>query len=168
MTRTKTLGAETRDFLIGLLAQADTDPDREARNEATLRELYARFNRDDITAMAELLTEDYAAYDVAAGEHTTGPEPYLARQRTNRRAMPDARTEITALVVRGDTAVAEVVNRGTQTGPFELPNGDALPPSGRSVEGLSCELYQFRDGRIASGRIYYDFLTVARQLGLPL
>lgn len=160
------LGREFREFLTGLLD--GTDSAAEQANTATLRELYRRFNDGRIDAMAQLLTDDYESVDIAAGETSRGPVPYVARQKANRAAMPDARTEIVSLLVRGDVAIAEVLNRGTNTGPFQLPDGSQLPPTGRTVEGLSCEIYRFRDGRIAQGRLYYDFLTVARQLGLPL
>jgi len=159
------IGLELRTFLSGLAGGFRSEQER--RNEATLRELYARFNRGDVPSMAYLLTEDYDSVDVATGEHSVGRPAYVTRQQNNRTAMPDAQTEITGLLACGEVAVAEVVNRGTQTGPLVLPAGE-LPPTGRSVEGRSCEIYTFRNGLIASGRIYYDLLTVINQLGLSL
>lgn len=166
MDKFEALGRDLRDLLTAALSGGTTEAER--RNGAVLRELYDRFNAGEIDAMAELLTDDYEAVDIPAGETSTGTAAYVARQRANRTAMPDARTEVLSLVVQGDVAIAEVSNRGTNTGPFALPGGEQLPPTGRSVDGLSCEIYRFRDGKIAQGRLYYDFLTVARQLGLPL
>ncbi len=160
------VGRDLRDFLGAFVGSLESEIER--RNAETLGQLYERFNQNNVDGMADLLTADYESIDVAAGETTRGPGAYLERQRSNRAAMPDAQTEIRHLIVRGDVAIAEVVNRGTNTGPFELPGGVQLPPTGRKVDALSCEIYRFRAGRIAQGRLYYDFLTVARQLDLPL
>lgn len=139
-----------------------------SRNEETLRALYRNFNENNLDCAMALLTEDYEGVDVPTGEVVHGPAGWRRRQELNRAPMPDAQVEIVNLIICGDIAVAEVVNEGTHTAPFPLPNGELHPPTGSRIRGLSCELYYFRDGRIASGKLYYDFLTVATQLGLPL
>jgi ketosteroid isomerase-like protein len=146
----------------------DCDVSTESRNEKTLRALYQKFNENDLAGASALLTDDYEGVDVPSGGVVHGQEGWRQHQAANRQPMPDARAEIVSLLVKGDVAVAEVVNEGTQTEPFPLPDGSVHPPTGNRVRGLSCELYEFRDGRIARGTLYYDFLTVARQLGLPL
>ncbi|MEU7484879.1 ester cyclase [Streptomyces sp. NPDC042319] len=168
MSDVQLLGQQLRDFLTELTCSATGEPVTERRNADTLRLLYQRFNENDLESGALLLTEDYEGVDVPSGEVVRGREGWRRRQEGNRAPLPDATTEITFLAVKGDFAVAEIINRGTQTRPFPLPDGSALPPSGRKIEALSCELYEFRNGAIARGRLYYDFLTVARQLGLPL
>lgn len=141
---------------------------QESRNEETLRALYEKFNQNDLDGASALLTDDYEGVDVPSGETVRGPAGWRQRQVANRAPMPDARTEIVSLLINGDSAVAEVVNEGTHTKAFPLPGGGEHPPTGNRIRGLSCELYEFRDGKIARGKLYYDFLTVAKQLGLPL
>lgn len=168
MSEIESFGRKLADFTHGLLAgrDGDTDVTNELRNEETLRALYQKFNDNDLDAASALLTEDYEGIDVPSGEVARGREGWRQRQAANRVPLPDARTTIQSLVVKGDFAVAEVLNEGTHTAPFPLPGGGEHPPTGNRVRGLSCELYQFRDGKIARGTLYYDFLTVAKQLGL--
>lgn len=164
MTEISALGREVREFLAGLVDSAESDTER--RNIEALRSLYAAFNGNDLDALAALVAEDYESVDVAAGTTARGREAYRLAQQANRTAFPDATAEVVALHAQGDVLIAEVINRGTNTGPMRLPGGDELPPTGRSIEGRSCEIYEFRDGTPVRGRLYYDFLTVARQLGL--
>ena len=50
---------------------------------------------------------------------------------------------------------------------FLLPNGDTLPPTGRSVEIRGMEVVQVRpDGKIVLNSLYYDNLASMSQLGL--
>lgn len=169
MANTGSLFQKLWDFIRRLVGRnGDWDVSVESRNERTLRALYRKFNENDLAGASALLTDDYQGVDVPSGEVVHGPAGWRQRQAANRQPMPDAHTEIVSLLIKGNTAVAEVVNEGTQTEPFPLPDGSVHPPTGNRIRGLSCELYEFRDGRIARGKLYYDFLTVAKQLGLPL
>ncbi|SDG50306.1 Ketosteroid isomerase-related protein [Lentzea fradiae] len=168
MSEIESFGRQLGDFAHGLLAGRDGEGGvtNELRNEETLRALYQKFNDNDLDAASALLTEDYEGIDVPSGEVVRGREGWKQRQAANRIPMPDALTTIQSLVVKGDFAVAEVVNEGTHTAPFPLPGGGEHAPTGNRIRGLSCELYEFRDGKISKGTLYYDFLTVANQLGL--
>jgi ketosteroid isomerase-like protein len=160
-------GQQLRDFLAGLTrAESTGESAIERHNAETVRLLYEKFNENDLDAGARLLSADYEGLDVPSGEVVRGRAGWRRRQEANRGPLPDATTVLKALSVNGDLAVAEVINRGTHTRPFPLPTGGTVAPSGRKIEALSCEIYVFRDGLIARGRLYYDFLTVARQLGL--
>ena len=69
------------------------------------------------------------------------------------------------MMVAGDWAVVEFVNRGTQTGPLESSLG-TFPPSGRSMEVRYCSVMRVRDGMVVEGRDYYDSASIVAQLGL--
>lgn len=168
MSEIRIFGQQLHDFLIELTPPGTGETATERQNAETLRLLYQKFSENDLNSAAQLLTEDYEGLDVPSGEIARGRDGWRRRQEANRAPLPDATTEIKFLSIRGDFAVAEVINRGTHTRPFPLPDGSSLPPSGRKIEALSCELYEFRDGSITRGRLYYDFLTVAQQLGLPV
>ena len=168
MSDMRLFGQELHDFLVELTSSGKGETTTERRNAETLRLLYQKFSENDLDSAARLLTEDYEGLDVPSGEIARGRDGWRRRQEANRAPLPDAKTEIKFLSVKGDFAVAEVINRGTHTVPLPLPDGSSLPPSGRKIEALSCELYEFRDGAISRGRLYYDFLTVMQQLGLPV
>lgn len=168
MSDMRLFGQQLHDVLAELVSSRTGDTATELQNAGTLRLLYQKFSENDLDFAAQLLTEDYEGLDVPSGEIARGRDGWRRRQEANRAPLPDATTEIKFLSVKGDFAVAEVINRGTHTRPFPLPDGNSLPPSGRKIEALSCELYEFRNGAIARGRLYYDFLTVAQQLGVPV
>jgi steroid delta-isomerase-like uncharacterized protein len=72
-------------------------------------------------------------------------------------------TEVTEPVYidAGDTVVAHFVGRGVNNGPL-----GPLPATGKSVQFHLCEIFRFNDaGKIVSGAIYYDQLSIMVQLG---
>jgi predicted ester cyclase len=56
---------------------------------------------------------------------------------------------------------------GTHTGPFQLPDGTQLPPTGKRLEIRGMELVQVRDGKIVIDNLYYDSMAILVRLGLP-
>jgi ketosteroid isomerase-like protein len=73
--------------------------------------------------------------------------------------------KVTNVIVDGDRAVVEFVNRGTHTGPLESSLG-TFEPSGRRQESRYCSVMRVKDGKVVEGRDYYDAATIAQQLGL--
>jgi len=80
-------------------------------------------------------------------------------------AFPDLTQEVQLLVDAGEYAFAEVVARGTHTGPLATPEGD-IGPTGRTIEVPFSVVMHARDGLLVDGREYYDAATLLRQLGL--
>jgi len=82
-------------------------------------------------------------------------------------AIPDVVHTVRSFVEDGDSFCDEWTFDGTHTGPFLLPNGSVLPPSGKRVEIAGMEIVRVdADGKIVLNTLYYDNLAVATQLGL--
>ncbi len=94
-----------------------------------------------------------------------GPEGYKRDYYRWREAFPDGELDITRVIVQGDWAVVEFVNRGTQTGPLHSSLG-VFPPSGRRMEIRYCSVMRVAGGMVVEGRDYYDSASIAKQLGL--
>ena len=78
------------------------------------------------------------------------------------RAAPDFHIEVKRRHVADDTVVLEVQLTGTHLGAWR-----GLPATGRRIDIPLCAVYTFDDeDRLAGERIYYDRLTVLRQLGV--
>jgi steroid delta-isomerase-like uncharacterized protein len=94
---------------------------------------------------------------------TTDRGPAGARAQSERyaTAFPDGKLEITRIVTGGETAVAELVGRGKNDGPF----GD-VPATHKSVELPFCDVLTIRDGKIVRDRQYGDTAMLLQQLGL--
>ncbi|MFC6083439.1 ester cyclase [Sphaerisporangium aureirubrum] len=69
--------------------------------------------------------------------------------------------------VCGDLVVLEWIVTSTHTGPFLLPSGEIVPPTGRRVAVRGCDVRTMEDGLISSQRVYYDQLEMLSQLGVP-
>ena len=78
---------------------------------------------------------------------------------------PDAEIIPVSRTVGNDRVVDELIDRFTHTVEMDwlLPG---IPPTGRRVEIPVVVVVQFRDGKIASERIYWDQASVLVQVGL--
>jgi steroid delta-isomerase-like uncharacterized protein len=134
--------------------------DLRARREAIVREHLASENAHDYDAT--LATFEHPRYElVATGDVYDGEDEVRAYFAETRRAFPDQRNELIALHHSDDHVIVEVDVLGTHLGPLR-----ALPPTGRAFHCRGCAHFVFDGDRLRCERVYFDQLTVMRQLGL--
>lgn len=133
--------------------------------EKIVRQFHESWDMRDPDRGAAVIAADCQFEDVARGEAQVGPDAYRADYQRWRDAFPDGEVKVTRVIVDGDWAVVEFVNRGTHTGTLKSSLGD-FPPSGRRQESRYCSVMRVRDGKVVEGRDYYDSASIARQLGL--
>jgi len=80
-------------------------------------------------------------------------------------AFPDSMCTPQAVTTSGDTVVAEYTLTGTHKGPYLVPGGEMVDPTGRPITVRACSVSIVEDGHIASHRIFYDQLEVITQIG---
>ncbi len=136
-------------------------------NAEKLRSYYDAINRRDDEGLVTHLDESCVLLDVAESLSFRGKQGARDEVRRWLDAMPDARIQVTNLVEAGDQVIAEYVGRGTHTAPLGS-GASAIPPTGRKVELQLCDVVRFQQGRIIGIRNYYDFATIARQLGIGI
>ncbi|MGY0233509.1 ester cyclase [Longispora urticae] len=119
----------------------------------------------DLKAVAELYAEDAVAFTPDLGE-IRGRDNIVEWWRTMYDAIPDSRYDTLAKYEQGDTAIDEGFFHGKNSGPIELPSGEKLPATGRSIRIRGVDLATVEDGRITSYRLYYDQVDFLTQLGL--
>lgn len=124
------------------------------------REVFGAWNSRDFHKMRELLHPEYT-YTGADGKQANGPEAGMAIAQMYANAFPDARLELGRVHVVGDTAVAEVVARGTHQGDLM-----GIAPTGKKVEIRICNIMEVREGKVYREREYMDMLTMMVQLGV--
>jgi len=112
-----------------------------------------------------VIAENCEFVDVARREVLRGPEGYRSDYERWRTAFPDGTVEITNVIAASDWVVVEFTNRGTNTGPLRSAVGE-FPPTNRRIEVSYCSVMQIKNGKVVSGRDYYDVSTILRQLGL--
>ncbi len=133
--------------------------------EKIVRQFHESWDLRDPERGAAVIAEDCHFEDVARGELLSGPEGYIRDYHRWREAFPDGELDITRVIVQGDWAVVEFVNRGTQTGPLHSSLG-VFPPSGRRMEVRYCSVMRVAGGMVVEGRDYYDSASIAKKLGL--
>ncbi len=79
----------------------------------------------------------------------------------SRSAFPDQRNELIALHHADDTVIVEFDLLGTHLGPLR-----ALPPTGRTFRCRMSAFFVFDGDRITNERVYFDQMTIMRQLGV--
>jgi len=81
------------------------------------------------------------------------------------RAAPDSRIEITHWASSGAVVLYEFADEGTHTGPLATPAGE-VKGSGRRFRIEGAGVFELREGRIASERVYFDPGRLFGQLGV--
>ena len=130
------------------------------RREAVVREHMESENVHDFDTT--IATFDHPRYEiVATGDVYDGEAEvrrYFAETRT---AFPDQRNELVSLRHAEDAVIVEFDLLGTHLGPLR-----SLPPTGRSFRCRMTAFFLFEGERIVCERVYFDQITILRQLGL--
>ena len=134
--------------------------DLRQRRESIVREHMESENHHDFDTT--IGTFGHPRYElVPTGDVYDGEEAvrgYFAESRT---AFPDQRNELVALHHADDAVIVEFDLLGTHLGPLR-----ALPPTGRSFRCRMTAYFLFEEDRLVCERVYFDQLSIMRQLGL--
>jgi steroid delta-isomerase-like uncharacterized protein len=126
-----------------------------------VREMHEAWNAKDLDRCASYAHPDAQMTNMPFGT-TLSYREYIENWA---RAFPDGKIELKSVVAQGDKVVAEFTGRGTHSGTLKGPTGD-LPATQRGVEMPCVEIYRFRDGKLAEGRVYFDAFSMFTQLGI--
>jgi steroid delta-isomerase-like uncharacterized protein len=130
------------------------------RREAIVREHMESENRHDFDTT--IATFDHPRYElVPTGDVFDGEQEVRAYFAESRSAFPDQRNEVIALHHADDAVIVEFDLLGTHLGRLR-----ALPPTGRSFRCRMTAYFLFEGDRLVCERVYFDQLTIMRQLGL--
>ena len=80
------------------------------------------------------------------------------------KAIPDSKATFVGEYASGDTAIIEVVWKGTHTGALEAPTG-TIPPSNKPIELPACQVVKVENGKVKSFTHYFDMATLLTQIG---
>jgi ketosteroid isomerase-like protein len=134
-------------------------------NATIARTLYEDWNARDFDHAASLVADDGEIVVVGSGQRFRGPDGMREYDRMWADAFPDGKVTIDDIVSAGDTVVVCFTGRGTHTGTLRTPGGD-IAPTGRSLTLELCDVLEIRDGKVRSGRTYFDSGSLLMQLGV--
>jgi steroid delta-isomerase-like uncharacterized protein len=134
-------------------------------NNNALDKVYDALNNHDPAGVAALATPDVAVDDVPWNRVATGRKAVEDNYRNFFSAFPDARYTSVNRVTQGDIIVDEWLMTGTHKG--ELTLGKMIvQPTNQRFELRGVNVYGFSGSLVGNVRVYYDALSLARQLGL--
>lgn len=129
-----------------------------AFREDLVRRHMADENRLDFEAV--LSSFPHPHYEIIpTGAVYDGTPEVQSYYRDSRTAFPDQRNEIIALRHADDAVIVEFWLRGTQLGEFR-----GLPATGQAFECRMSAFFIFEGERLVCERVYFDALTLLRQL----
>ncbi|KAA0233539.1 MAG: Aklanonic acid methyl ester cyclase DnrD [Acidimicrobiales bacterium] len=115
----------------------------------------------DFDKLRDLCHADYV-YAGGDGVEQKGADAGVAVAETYSTAFPDLSFEIRSQYeFDGDVSVLELTARGTHEAELE-----GIPPTGRRVEVVVCNIIEIQDGKIYREREYFDGLSLMQQLGV--
>lgn len=137
-----------------------SSPELRARREAVVREHMESENVHDFDTTIQ--TFAHPRYEIIpTGDVFDGEEQVRAYFAETRRAFPDQRNELISLRHAEDAVIVEFDLLGTHLGPLR-----SLPPTGRAFRTRVCAFFIFEGDRIVCERVYFDQLSILRQLGI--
>ena len=137
---------------VGGTSVRSTEPS-EGEFEQLLESFADAWNRHDVDALMAMMTED-GVFEASAGpdvngQRHEGQQAVRAAYAAVFAQFPDARWNNPRHVVKGNRGVSEWTFTGTST-------------DGRRVEVTGCDLFTFRDGKIAIKNSYRKNRTPSR------
>ncbi|GII59492.1 hypothetical protein Pth03_78810 [Planotetraspora thailandica] len=130
---------------------------------AVVTRLVAAINDHDLEAAMRCYTPAAAA--VGPQGVADGVEEIAFYHTHMWEAFPDLHMTVWETVAEGDLVVLEATVAGTHSGPFLLPGGEPLEPSGKSISVRYCWTFTVEADVIVAQRVYYDQLEMYSQLG---
>lgn len=131
-----------------------------AERERVVREHMESENHHDFEAT--LATFKHPRYELMpSGEVHDGREQVSQYYTTSRTAFPDQRNDNVVLYHADDAVIVEFDLLGTHLGPLF-----GIPPTGRTFTCRMTAFFLFEGDRIVCERVYFDTMTILRQLGL--
>ncbi|MCT9935025.1 ester cyclase [Planotetraspora sp. A-T 1434] len=133
--------------------------------EVVDRLMAAITNRD-----LEAVVRCYSPNAVAVGPQgvAEGRDEIAAYHAQAWEAFPNASVMIWKKNTFDDLVVVEMSSTVTHTGPFLLPSGEMLEPTGKNTSMRSCWVFTVEDDLVATQRVYYDQMELYSQLGAKL
>ena len=126
------------------------------------RAAHDAFNERDWERMRSLMTETIVYSDRPRGLELGSLDEFLGWLQEWVTGMSDARVSEPDYLEAGEYSVCRFIGRGLNDGP--MGPGNAV--TGKRMDMPFCEILRVQDGRVVSGEIFYDQLTMLTQLGL--
>lgn len=114
----------------------------------------------DLDGLRDLYHPDYT-YTGGDGVEHKGADAGIEVAATYLGAFPDLAFSVRHQFAQGNTSIIEFSARGTHRGELQ-----GIPPTGRKVDVVVCNIVEVEDGKIYREREYFDPTSMMQQLGV--
>ena len=135
------------------------------QNHDVVEAFWTAFEAGDLDAAAEQFAPD-GVFQQPGMPEMRGREALRMMLAGWRSAFPDIRHEVDEVAEDGDTVAVRLRVLGTHQGTLQMPDGQAIPATGREVVWESVDWIKVTDGQVASWRVYQDTMGFLVDLGL--
>ena len=130
----------------------------------TAKSATTAYNDKNWNALKAVFTENGIYDEKATSRRVQGVGRILEIWQGWAKAIPDSKATFVAEYAIGDTAIIEVVWKGTHTGPLQTATG-TIPPSNKRIELPACQVIKIEGGKVKSFTQYFDMATLLAQIG---
>lgn len=151
------------------MANATDSSDRVAHDLLLMKEGDDAFNRQDITAMKAVHHPEMIARVTGNTEPIRGRDAHAAAMEGMFRAFPDVHVNNDPYTIGfGDGEWITVITKttGTFSGELALPDGNAIPGTGKSFELDFSTTAKWEEGMLVEEYVFWDSALMAQQIGL--
>ena len=136
------------------------DPSLRTAREAVVREHIESENRHDFAATVRTFSRPRYEVTPTAEVHD-GADAVRAFLEESHSGFPNFVLTTERMHVADDAIIVETRFVGTHTGAWK-----GLPPTGRTVDYLMCNVFEFDGPHLVCERLSFDSLTILQQLGV--
>jgi steroid delta-isomerase-like uncharacterized protein len=123
------------------------------------------FGRSDWDAFGKSLAPNFVYEEITTGRKTEGVDETLKLAKAWKSAFSDACGTADSTYVSGNTVIFEITWTGTHDGPLPMPDGSAVPPSGKPIAVKAVMVSTVDGGKITHQRHHLDMLGLLTQVG---
>lgn len=127
--------------------------------------MYEAFNNNDLETILAYISEDIELVLMPLDLHFHGQEGFRELVQRVKTAFPDGTISLVNQAGNETGVVNEYTIQGTHTG-FLLSPYREIPATGRAISCCVCEVWEIKEGKLAKLRLYFDTISMLRQLGL--
>ncbi|KAJ6149125.1 snoaL-like polyketide cyclase domain-containing protein [Penicillium samsonianum] len=135
-------------------------PSTPSVNINVLKQAFNHLNARNINGCLSLMRPDFIINIADMPYQKRGHKAWRNHAQILFAAIPDVKVHVEDIIAAEDKVAVRVRIKGTHQGEF-LGN----PPTGKTIEYISHEIYRFENGELAEEWICSDTMTLLRQVG---
>jgi steroid delta-isomerase-like uncharacterized protein len=130
----------------------------------TAKSLIIAYNEKNWGEIRDMLAPDAVYDEKGTRRQIRGVREIIDVWQGWAKTIPDSKATFVREYASGDTAILELVWKGTHAGPLETPTG-TIPAARGLIEFPACQVVQVEGGKVRTVSHYFDMLTLLTQTG---